>query len=310
MARRLEGVNFEVREWNIQEEESPPVVANMSRAIWVLIPPQPPAPRDNMPFARPPTITAKQRQKVEHFLNSGGRAMFMMMPSSAMLGPPSPFVDMFKTYGIEVDQGIVSIYGPPGPDGQVRAMDNLLINTYGDHPIVKDLGAFGSLFVAAVKVEAVRSEGAESATLVRVPNDEDHWGETAHMAGSMGGSWTKDDEDLPGGFGIAAVGTKGDSKIVVVGDFVWATDQVTMMRSGFLGMGGMRFPGNGLLFESSLFWLNDNEQMIAVPAQAMLVPRFGAMSPASKWAWKFVAVAGLPLLCLVAGGVVWWFRRA
>jgi len=190
-------------------------------------------------------------------------------------------------------------------------VDYVFVREYGEHPIVEDLGAYRSLFRRVVMLDPTDDErGAAASVLARVPNEADYWGEKAHMAGSMGGAWVKDEDDLPGGFAIAMAGQKDDSKIVVVGDYLWATDQITTARGGLLGLGGLQFQGNGLLFRNAMFWLNDNEQMIAVPPEALRVARIGTMSDSAMWSWRAVAIAGLPLACLLAGGVVFLFRRA
>lgn len=311
LAERLGEANFEVREWDVQKEDAPPVVEDMSRSIWVILPPQPGAPPAGMPFARPPQISSKDKMKIEHHLNSGGRALFMMSPSNAMLGPPSPFIPKLKEYGIEVSPEVVAMWGPQAPNGTVRAIDYVSINEYeSGHPIVESLGAFPSVFIQAVPVKPVAAEGATSAALVRVKSGPDYWGETSFMAGSVARTWIKDEQDIPGGFAIAAAGQKGESKVVVVGDFRWAANEIIARRVGFMGLGGLQFPGNVLLFENAIFWLNDNEQMIAVPAQMLQMARIGTMSKAAMWTWRIVAMAGLPLVCLVIGGVVFMFRRA
>jgi len=311
LAERLRDANFEVREWDIQKEDAPPIVEDMSRSIWVILPPQPGSPAPGMPFARPPQISSKDKMKIEHHLNSGGRALFMMCPSNAMLGPPSPFIPKLKEYGIEVNPEVVAMWGPQTPDGNVRAIDYVSVNEYETgHPIVASLGGFPSVFIQAVPVKPVAAEGATSAALVRMKSGPDYWGESNFMAGSVARTWTKDEQDIPGGFAIASAGQKGESKVVVVGDFHWAANEIVTRRVGFMGMGGLQFPGNVLLFENAIFWLNDNEQMIAVPPEMLKVARIGTMSRAAMWTWRIVAIAGLPLVCLVIGGVVYLFRRA
>ena len=311
LAQELRDKNFDVEAWDIQAQEEPPVVENMSRAIWVILPPQPPPPTPEMPFGRPPQITNKQKDKIEHFLNSGGRALLMMTPSSAIMGPPSPLIPKLAEYGIKVNPEVVAIWGMPTMDGGVRPVDYVLVREYGNHPIVNDLGAYRSLFRRVVMLEPTEDEqGAAASVLASVPDEADYWGEKAHMAGSMGGAWVKDEDDLPGGFAIAMAGKKDESKVVVVGDYMWATDQITTARGGFLGLGGPQFPGNALLFLNAMYWLNDNEQMIAVPPEALQVARIGTMSDSAMWSWRAFAIAGLPLACLLAGGVVFLFRRA
>ena len=71
-----------------------------------------------------------------------------------------------------------------------------------------------------------------------------------------------------------------------------------------------RFPGNGELFTNSIFWLANQEKMIALSPSALDTPRIRPMAPEMLAFWRVgVLLIGLPALALAAGFIVWRSRQ-
>jgi hypothetical protein len=123
---------------------------------------------------------------------------------------------------------------------------------------------------------------------------------------------TRLDEDIEGPFTLAAAGSKGDAKVVVVSSRGFAEDQVAL-ASGFVAVaGGIQIrslnPGNVTLLINSLHWLNDNTQFLNV-GRPIDLSVLTIDSPSTVTSVQVLTIVAWPLLALVGGGVVWWVRR-
>jgi hypothetical protein len=63
------------------------------------------------------------------------------------------------------------------------------------------------------------------------------------------------------------------------------------------------------LFVNSIFWMNDNENMIAVGPRMGDVARIADISDAGQKFWQVFFWVVWPVGALVTGGVVYLFRR-
>ena len=74
-------------------------------------------------------------------------------------------------------------------------------------------------------------------------------------------------------------------------------------------VGYLEFPGNLELFANSAFWLNDNQNLIAVGPRRSNMARIAHISDGGLLAWKVFLWVVWPLAALFAGGVVYMVRR-
>jgi hypothetical protein len=112
--------------------------------------------------------------------------------------------------------------------------------------------------------------------------------------------------------GAVAENDKG-GRVVVIGsldfannDFLQEPDVEVLTSQGRLVP---RYPGNAELFVNSVFWLTKMDTMIAISPTALEVPRVAPMKEGAKTAWNALLIAGLPLLVVVAGAMVFLVRR-
>jgi hypothetical protein len=170
--------------------------------------------------------------------------------------------------------------------------------------------------IAAVPVQTTQTQGVTQWNLIPVPTDRPVWGET-NVEGALSERDVKLDPatDIAGPLfaGAAAKKDLGEGRVVVYGTFHSFTNDIL----GFPDMEllrrrvfASRFPGSGELFTNSIFWLAKMEPMIAISPAAMEVSRIEKMTPGVQNFWRTgVLLIGLPLLVILAGGLMYVRRR-
>lgn len=113
-------------------------------------------------------------------------------------------------------------------------------------------------------------------------------------------------------FTVAVAAERDSSRIVVVSDGVWATNQIT--NYGYLGPGsaeafGAQFPGNAELFVNSTLWLAGLDELIAASARSQDIRRIESMEESSLKAIQWLLPLLLPLIIVGCGVSVWVVRR-
>lgn len=117
---------------------------------------------------------------------------------------------------------------------------------------------------------------------------------------------------------------KPETRLVAVGDPLWATDLKTtfgfhpelapISGGGAVGMsnipGGISaWPGNAELFVNAIHWLAHEDDLIAPGARSQDVRRIGPVSDGTGAALRWLLLAGLPAGAAAAGLLVWARRR-
>jgi hypothetical protein len=127
---------------------------------------------------------------------------------------------------------------------------------------------------------------------------------------------TQDVGEQTGPTTLAAAAAKGEQRIVVVAEPIWATDEVT--GSAAVAMAGpsiadislySRFPANADLFVNSIYWLAGMDDLIAPGAKSQETRRIGDLSLTALSVYRWLLGLGLPAACLAAGVGVWFVRR-
>jgi hypothetical protein len=156
-------------------------------------------------------------------------------------------------------------------------------------------------------------EGLKVTPLVRI-EEGNCWAESNLMS-LQKGIVDKDEYDTSPAFDLAVAteNTKTGAKAIVFGDDQFLTDELAT-RPGVVQVGrGYALvranPGSLELFTNSSFWLNDNQNMIAVGPRGDEVSRIGPMSENGLLIWKIFLWAIWPLAVLAVGGAVHLVRR-
>ena len=324
LAARLREYNFNVLEkdlsgmWAMQSQMSgmpaapEPDEAELKDAVWVVIGTRA---QGGGPMGPPPSIAGR----VGDHLKAGGSALVLTDPRGEDLTAAlADFGIRTRPEAVIVHAPVQSTGGAPG-DMINQAQRNpfvFIVNEYGAHPLVEHIRSLDMPLLAATPVQttAPAAQGVKQWTLLPVPPQPPSWGETT-LEGAGNEEVTFDQaSDLPGPlFAGAAAERDGAGRVVVLGtlqsffnDIVSYPD-MELLRRGVLTT---RFPGSSELFTNSIFWLARMEPMIAISPAALEVSRIEPMSPGLQSFWRnFVLLAGLPLLVLVAGGLMYMRRR-
>jgi hypothetical protein len=320
VAARLEEYNFEVLEkdlsgmWAMQArmQQMPagpePDDAAIADAVWVVI-----ASRSagGGPMGPPPSIAPR----VAEHLKAGGSAMILMPPEGEDMS------DALTEWGIRTRSDAIIVHQPvPAGDGPPGDMINeaqknpfvFITSEYGQH-LLAPRAALDMPLIAAVPVGITPVQGVTQWSLLPVPNDPPAWGETALQGVADREVALDKGVDVEGPLFAGAAAEKGAGRVVVLGTYqsfindILSYPDMELLQRGFLTT---RFPGSGEVFNNSIFWLAKMEPMIAISPAAMDVSRIEKMGPGATTFWRnFVPLAGLPLLVVVAGGLMYMRRR-
>lgn len=149
----------------------------------------------------------------------------------------------------------------------------------------------------------------------------DAWGETT----LQGTTLRKDDADTPGPLDLAVAVTRpvapataeageGSAEAGEAGEEAQATTTqepvaVVMGNASFVDGQMLGIQGNQDFFLNALNWLVGEEHLISIRPKVLDTPTV-QLTPALIRQVFYGFVVALPLAVLLAGGVVWWRRRA
>lgn len=238
----------------------------------------------------------KELNMLAEYIGSGGSVLFLVDPQTTT-GLPSFLRKYYFAVGnnIVVDaSGIGQLFGA-GPTVP-------LVNSYGDHDITGDFGLMTFYPLARsvqvdVPSDATGYTGTELAMTSR-----NSWGETDLERISGASQANQDPEDLSGPVPLAASmevpepAGGSNARLVVFGDSDFATNRYFNAQ------------GNGDMFMNAVNWLLQDEDLISVrPNQPE--DRRVQMTQSQVRTVLILIVILLPVLILVAGGVIYWVRR-
>jgi hypothetical protein len=329
IADRLREYNFDVQEKDAGGQPSNPEMTGpeptdeqMKAAIWIVIR----SPQDQQMGPSP------LGSMLDKHLKDGGSAMVMLMPSGDAMA------DVLSQWGITAKTDFIVMHEPQQSGGR-RSTDSLdsilqtvqhvfLLNEYGNHPITAPLNGLGFLtfYNCPVSVSSTPPPFVKVTPLLPVPLLPHAWGESdlqKLMNGRGGERFIFNPKADPEGghpvadmdntaasrlyFGAAAEKT-GGGRLVVVGSFLFATNQIVNIRDDRSDV--ERLPGNSEFMADSILWLGHEDQMLAISPHALETARIMEISPVQRAIWSIgVLTIGLPLLVVLAGLMVYVRRR-
>jgi len=218
---------------------------------------------------------------VRKFVESGGNLLWLQEPGPLNgLEPLAEFLGVDFEPGTIVDTASQALGLPPTV---------AVVSAYGSHPVVKD---FAQLTVFP-EARSVRAEGAQN-VLETLPSA---WVETGELSGQVA---FDEGVDRSGPVAIGVAITRENNgvtqRIMVIGD------------GDFLSNHAIGSAGNLDLATNLVNWLARDDTQINVPARGTpdLALNLGATAQITLAA---VLLAGMPLLLLGTGTVVWLRRR-
>jgi len=190
-----------------------------------------------------------------------------------------------------------------------------VLNRYGDHMLAKPVNSLDTVMVQLCPVSTTTKQGYTASNLIPIPADPKSWGETNADSAANPADLSFDSKtDIAGPlFGGATVEKDKGGRVVAIGSIQFAINDLLSYPDRELlerGYYTPRFPGSAELFLNSVFWLAHMEPMIAISPAAMDVSRIQPMSDGAQAFWRTgVLLIGLPLLVIVAGGLMYVRRR-
>ncbi|HWE93680.1 MAG TPA: Gldg family protein [Tepidisphaeraceae bacterium] len=246
-----------------------------------------------------------------------GSAMCLMNVNSDELS------SVLRGYGVEVKTNRIAVHEPiESASGAAddfietarRSPAIFVIDQYGDHPITTPLNSLDGVFPPMIPVTKVNAPGANVTLILPVPQQPPSWATDLESLQNGGKIKFNPEKDTKGPLWAgAAAEKKGAGKLVVIGSRSWVANNIVRFPDQRLQKQRLdvaRFPGNGELFTNSVFWLANQESMIALSPSAMDTSRIAAMSPGALTFWRVgILLIGLPVAALLCGLFVYQSRR-
>jgi len=326
LARRLEGLNFIVQDWDLARGGEMPAPEHMTFPVLVLVPPQadprmpPPSPE-----AWAPALDA---------IEKGTPAVVLAEPAT-MMSPTVPYRSLLmgdeaggQDFGIEGRFDAVAVHRRVVDNrGTEKAVPQIGITNYSDHAITVPVGALPTFLLTAMPIMPKEKviEGITPTPIMLLPTGPDFWADTVAFQ-AMRGEAERDEADdliptrehpIPLAVAVTRELPKEDSageapqetkprvqRLVIFGDSDFAQDRIAFYRNRF---GREMFPGNAEVFLGAVLWVAGQDDLIAVGPETMEARRLGEIP--GLLAMRIVLVGVLPALVGIAGIVVLVLRR-
>jgi ABC-type uncharacterized transport system involved in gliding motility auxiliary subunit len=230
-------------------------------------------------------LTDGEAKLVKEWVEKGGKLVAMIDP-----GVSSGLEGAFESWGIKL--GKDEVIDPEAQNPEVA-----IAQQYTEHPITLPRGAGLQLtiFPVARSVSKLPAPASGWAVIELARTGPQAWGET----GSLASGQVKFDpgQDLKGPVPLACASTKGDSRVVVVGNSLFAAN------------GYFRLSGNRDFAVNAVSWAAKEESRISIrPKQRQSNHLF--LSAEQKHRMTLFAFDLLPFGLLFAGLVVWQTRKS
>ena len=243
-------------------------------------------------------LSREEVELVADYLNRNGRALFLLDPYSH-----SGLDSLLARWGVEVAEEVVV--------GMTLTGRELLVSSYGDHPITRNLRNVQTMFYLPRMLQPV-------ATLKRGAHQVDRPTVTV-LASNTEKGWAEADpetrpphfdpaSDQRGPVPLAVAVERGTvagidveikpTRLVVVGDSYFVSN-----ASLKVGVGG-----NIDFFMSAVNWLLEREELMAISARDPQRVEL-ALDRRLVQVVFLLAVVAVPGLVALTGGLIWWKRR-
>ncbi|MDH6059356.1 Gldg family protein [Chrysosporum bergii ANA360D] len=268
----------------------------------------------------------KEVKALQNYLNNGGNVLFMIDPNT-----DNNLNSLLQEWGIKLDNRLVVDVSGRGV-GLGPAVP--IITEYGQHPITKEFGNGISFYRLARPLEITSVAGIESTNLFSTKAYPDSWAESDLNSEKLE---FDSQTDTPGPLTLAVAlsktipgetkpsppvsptpsptienetnpptpekseqpqeQTKIESRLVVIGDSDFATDELFEQQL------------NGDVFLNSVTWLSQQDQQpLSIRPKEAKNRRINlSVAQGNFLTWSSLLV--LPLMGLMTGVIIWWKRR-
>lgn len=339
MERMLEQLalrRLDVREWAVTLEETRPAFPGSRPAggehplVWVVVPIIGTTPDSAVRIGKLSTA-------LQGLIDQGESLLLSLEPSTLPgVGEVDPMAVLALPFGIRVDSGRPILRRFSTPQGWTVLPGQEVVGEGGVNAVADALAGQRTILPWPLPIDLLPPPGSEPAgpppeedrqawPLLRIPAAPDVWAESqwlefralAPQQRAMVANPPQPEEkwdDVSGPWIVAAAGQRRmrdlgrSQRMVVVGANGWFLDQFTQQTRNVDGVTGLAFPGNWDLFESSIYWLAGQDELVAPSARTRRIPTIPAMDAARLGALRWALVAGLPALVLAIGLGVRIFR--
>jgi hypothetical protein len=321
VAQRLRNMSFEVKEWNpsgrgnpmtgqMMPPGPPPEPADGQKVVWVVLPVQ----EDPQMMMMGGGGAGQQvAAHVQQRLDAGEATLFFVgISPQTMMGMPDPISELLRPWGISPMLDRLVLKEMTLPNRRKAPTTGHMMESWSTaSPITEALGGMPGVFVQASPMElgsgGEQSKGAKTVAMVTLSGS-DLWAERELRSDNP----TPSAEERADKFVIAAAAEKGDQRLVAFSDPMFATDDYTtrsQLGPGTADLFGAQFPANAELFVNSVYWLAGMDQLIAASARTQDIRRIESIEDGRLIAIRWALLAGLPVICGLAGVGVWFVRR-
>lgn len=257
---------------------------------------------------------------IRNYLENKGKLLLMLEPA---INPNTPtgFKTFLAEYGIVARDDIVVYNKVNMPLFGIQTVAEIYVgkDEYAEHKITNDLKNYNTILFGACSVDSAPANDQmpyQATVLMRAP--EGSWGETDVTNLRQKKPEYNIDIDLQGPVSLA-VGSqvKELPKSVTQSHPAMANDPMAKPQGARLVVfGDVNFatneyvenPGNADLFRNSISWLAKKETQLGISAKP---PDFrkATINPIQMKVIFWVSIAGIPVIPIVVGSLVWWKRR-
>lgn len=258
---------------------------------------------------------------IRNYLENRGKLLLMLEPA---LSPNAPtgFKTLLPEYGIAVRDDVVVYNKVNMPLFGIQTVAEIYVgkDEYAeDHPITNDLKTYNTILFGACPVDATPPNDQmpyQATVLLRAP--EGSWGEIDVANIQKKKPEYNIDTDVQGPVSLAVASrVKELPKSVLQSHPAMANDPAAKPQGAQLVVFGdvdfatneyIENPGNADLFRNSINWLAKKETQLGISAKP---PDFrkATISPVQMKVIFWISIAGIPVIPIVIGSIVWWKRR-
>ncbi len=229
-------------------------------------------------------LLEKEVEAIKQFIESGGKALFMVEPKSA-----KELISLVNDYGFDVGNNVII-----DPSSKLVGGGDIapIVAEYPYHQITEGFN-LATLFPYSRSVDA--KEDDEFTVTVIAKTDQYSWAEDDFALFDQGIA-EKNEDDKSGPLGIVAVGEGDESRVAVFGS-------VDFVSNRFFD-----FSGNRDFFLNTVNWVSGDEHLISIRPRVAEEGKLALTVNQMRLIFSLTVVV-LPAAILITGIAVWWRRR-
>lgn len=307
-ADELRASGFEVREWGVGSTPPPLLQANRS-AAWVVVPPLRRTSLELSPRER------ALLEEARRLLDRGEAVLLSLSPSVLpLVGQRDPWASLVETLGVSADTSRVVLALPTAAESREVASVHAATDAALDHPLGRALVERSVAVAYPVPLSAAPAGSSRIEPLLSLAPSPQRWIEEDWRRlreATEVPARKRQDAALPMALAVerARPGSDRPQRVIVVASSGWMLSSLADLA---VSLGGERFawahPGNRELMRAGAAWMLGLDEWVAAGGGGREVSRLRGVTPQARTAWGVLLLAGMPLLPLLAGGMVLWRR--